>query len=681
MNCDDRSDPPVPFLQDSNIKISNISIDGQLEILGRVSQYCYDVRGYDTQSIWLSSFSISKSNNKFTVIGCDSYAYLNGIRYIQGKNKSYSSGCITKCAKKEFVEENSCSGSGCCQIAIPDGLYNASITAYSFQNDSNVSKFNPCTYAFIVEENKFNFTLAHLQNIPEHEEFPMVLEWTIESEDYHCKYHAKKKKKNRRLIVITFWGTVVNARRVTAGTLMLAAQLVPPRVVAWPGSLSPNDFNSWIQIFVGRFLEDIFLKSAYDYDCILVKSPSLLPNVDECGDKDLNNCTHTHLCSNTDGNYTCHCPEGYRGDGRKFGTGCTRKELPLIVISLSVGIGFVVLVVASSWLNLFLKKKKLIKLKEKFFEQNGGAILLEKLSKREAGTSFAAKIFTAEELKKATNNYDESSIIGKGSFGTVHKGFLKVYEFITNGTLFDYIHNQSNGSALSWDTRLRIVAETAEALSYLHSAASVPIIHRDIKTTNILLDATHMAKVSDFGASRLVPVDETQLSTMVQGTWGYLDPEYLHTNLLTDKSDVYSFGVVLVELLTSMKALSFDRPEEERSLAMCFLSSARKRELFGILDSRIVNKKNKQQIEEVARLAVRCLTVKGEERPSMKEVATELEGLRKMEVHSWFQVNPEETEYLLSQNSNDLGHGNVSSASAADDSMKDRVVSSVGDGR
>ena len=252
----------------------------------------------------------------------------------------------------------------------------------------------------------------------------------------------------------------------------------------------------------------------------------------------------------------------------------------------------------------------------------GGCLILQqKLSKQENSTAIA-KIFNEEELQKATNNYDETLIIGRGGFGIVYKGILPdnrivaikksktvdenqikqfinevlvlfeinhrnvvklldccletqvpllLYECIPNGTLFEYIHHESQASTISWETHLRIAAKTAEALSYLHFAAFPPIIHRDVKSSNILLDNTHTTKVSDFGASRLVPLDQTQLATMVQGTLGYLDPEYMQTSQLTEKSDVYSFGVVLVELLTGKMALSFDRLEEERSLAMYFI--------------------------------------------------------------------------------------------------------------
>lgn len=319
-----------------------------------------------------------------------------------------------------------------------------------------------------------------------------------------------------------------------------------------------------------------------------------------------------------------------------------------------------------------------MKLKEKFFRQNGGLLLQQQLSDHK-GSIEMIKIFTAEELKRATKNYDESMVLGQGSFGTVYKGTLLdnkvvaikkskvcdknqietfinemivlsrvnhrnvvkllgccletevpllVYEFITNGTLYSHIHDRSQDScsALSWQMRLKIATEIAGALAYLHSETCIPIIHRDVKTANILLDEDYIAKMSDFGTSRLIPVDETQLTTLVRGTFGYLDPEYSQSSQLTEKSDVYSFGVVLVELLTAKQVISFARPERERNLAIYFVSQMNADRLLEILDDQVpLNEEIIEQLREVADLASKCLRMRGEERPAMKDVTAELE--------------------------------------------------------
>jgi serine/threonine protein kinase len=260
---------------------------------------------------------------------------------------------------------------------------------------------------------------------------------------------------------------------------------------------------------------------------------------------------------------------------------------------------------------------------------------------------------------------------------------LLVYEFINNGTLFEDINNEKKARTLSWDRRLTIASEAAGVLAYLHSAASPPIIHRDVKSANILSDTTFTAKVSDFGASRLVPLDQTQLSTMVQGTFGYLDPEYMQTNQLTEKSDVYSFGVVLVELLTGEKALSYDRPEEERNLASYFLSTLKQGHLFKILDDNIVSEGNSEQLVAVAMLAKKCLYVRGEDRPCMKEIAMELEGLRLSAKHSWAQneSNTEEMESLLSVELNTFSSVDSHSSGIVYDSMRNDIILPMGGGR
>ncbi|KAG5552077.1 hypothetical protein RHGRI_010236 [Rhododendron griersonianum] len=322
----------------------------------------------------------------------------------------------------------------------------------------------------------------------------------------------------------------------------------------------------------------------------------------------------------------------------------------------------------------------------------------QKISSIEGTSVDSSKFFTAEELKKATNNYAENQIIGHGGYGVVYKGILPdqcvvaikkskvmdanqveqfinellivtqvnhrnvvkllgccfesevpelVYEYIPNGTLFEHIHKTL--SRLTLEDRLRIAAEAAGALSYLHSAASIPIIHRDVKSANILLDGNYVAKMADFGASRLVPLDQTQLTTLVQGTLGYLDPEYLHTGQLNEKSDVYSFGVVLEELLTGKKPICLERSAGERNLATYFLVSMKENRLYQILEPRVVKEGTLEQLQAIAVLVKRCLYVKSEERPTMKEVAMELESLRKYRKDPWVnQQSHEESESLLS---------------------------------
>ncbi|MBA0755053.1 hypothetical protein Gogos_021196, partial [Gossypium gossypioides] len=387
-----------------------------------------------------------------------------------------------------------------------------------------------------------------------------------------------------------------------------------------------------------------------------------------------------------------------------------------------IGISLLSSLLCSSWVYLGLKQRKLSKRKQQNFQQNGGILLLEQLSKHEE-CGVTAKIFTVEELKKATNNYHESRILGRGGQGTVYKGILPdgrsvaikksiigdqsqvqqfvnevivlsqinhrnvvkllgccletpvpllVYEYVRNGTLFDYLHNVDHASVMSWEARLRMATEAAEALSYLHFAASPPIIHRDVKLTNILLDENYNAKVSDFGASRLVPSNKAQITTLVQGTLGYLDPEYFHSSQLTEKSDVYSLGVVLIELLSGLEVISFERLEHERNLTLYFVSVMKEERLLDIVDRRVLEDKNIEQLKEVANLARRCVRLKGEERPTMKEVASELEGLRAMEKHPWgtHDLQEEETEYLLDSYISGIGYDGSNSFSMGPDSMK-----------
>ncbi|KAG9152528.1 hypothetical protein Leryth_016432 [Lithospermum erythrorhizon] len=240
--------------------------------------------------------------------------------------------------------------------------------------------------------------------------------------------------------------------------------------------------------------------------------------------------------------------------------------------------------------------------------------------------------FKENELERATNNFSQKCILGQG--GSVnHRNVVKllgccletevpllVYEYIAEGTLQNHIDHHKEMPWFSWDSRLRIAIEAAGALSYLHSAASVPVIHRDVKSANILLDDCYTAKISDFGASRLVPFDQTKINTLVQGTLGYLDPEYFLTGDLTEKNDVYSFGVVLAELLNRKRSFLSLSIGDEGSLAKLMIKSIQENSLFKIIDQRVMKEGSFEQLQEVGNLIVQCLHVKGEDRPTMREV-------------------------------------------------------------
>ncbi|GJW75531.1 wall-associated receptor kinase 2-like protein [Tanacetum coccineum] len=272
-------------------------------------------------------------------------------------------------------------------------------------------------------------------------------------------------------------------------------------------------------------------------------------------------------------------------------------------------------------------------------------------------------MFSSEQLRKATDNYSQERIIRLGGYGVVYKGILSdkcfvaikksklvdathtkqfinevliltqvihrnmvkhlgccleeevpvlVYEFISNNTLFYHIHQRSCGiSWLSWENRLRVASEVAGALAYLHSQATMPIIHRDVKSTNILLDDNYVTKISDFGASRLIPLDHDQVTTLVQSTIGYLDPKYFHTSQLTDKSDLYSFGVVLAELITGQKPLYVDRSNEEKSLATYILKAINENRLFQIVEPQVLREGTLEKLQAVADYIKRCVNLHG----------------------------------------------------------------------
>ncbi|KAM3326389.1 wall-associated receptor kinase 5-like [Capsicum chacoense] len=650
---------PVPklFLGNSTIEITKISLTGQLSVLRLFSRDCYrDGIRTNSNSPWLtlsSLLSVNYTANKFIAVGCDTYAIVRGHyrRHNSSISESYVTGCMSMCNSMDDGDNNLCSGVGCCKTSIPEGAWSANITLSSYNNYTYVTDNNTsCSYAFVVEEATFNFSKNYLSRLHNKKKLPIVLDWSIGKET--CE---------------------VAKRNSTAYACKSNNSDCHDNSIGYRCScMHGYDGNP--------YLED---------GC---------QDTDECIDrKEDYRCAKDAICKNTEGNYTCTCPPDFTGDGTECHRDNPQRKIHNnVVTAVTVGVALLVIIICS-WAYTGFQRKKILMMKKKFFKENGGLVLQQRLTGEEGNR---IKIFTAEELEMATNDFDKDRVVGQGGFGTVYKGYLKdnrivaikkskvidrnqieqfinevivlsqinhrnvvkllgccletevpllVYEFINNGTLSEQLHDKVKASTFSLDIRLRVAAETAGVLSYLHSAAYPPIIHRDIKSVNILMDKSYTAKVSDFGASRLVPVDQTEITTLVQGTLGYLDPEYLQTNQLTEKSDVYSFGVVLVELLTGRKALCFERPEKERSLAQYFISSVEKDYLFDILDDNIVcDERNRVQLKNVAKLAQRCLHVKGDARPTMKEVAAELEAELRLK-QSWAQTdqNSEEVESLL----------------------------------
>ncbi|XP_019455620.1 PREDICTED: probable LRR receptor-like serine/threonine-protein kinase At1g05700 isoform X2 [Lupinus angustifolius] len=339
----------------------------------------------------------------------------------------------------------------------------------------------------------------------------------------------------------------------------------------------------------------------------------------------------------------------------------TKKKKMNIVIPLVASVaGFLVLLVIAS-VTIIKRKSRAMNNHVEANTLNGSQL---KSKQRE---------YSYEDLVKITNNFDR--VLGRGGFGPVYHGFLDgievavkmlsqssvrgyqqflaevkllmivhhrnltslvgycneegniglIYEYMANGNLDEHLSGKNiKAKLLTWEDRLRIAIDAAQGLEYLHNGCKPPIIHRDVKCTNILLNENLQAKVADFGLSKSFSTDgETHLSTVVAGTHGYMDPDYTMSNRLTEKSDVYGFGVVILEIITGQPAIIKMHDDYKIHISQWVSPMISNGDIENIVDSKLEGDFDTNSVWKAVEIAMACLS-KSSKRPNMSKVVTEL---------------------------------------------------------
>ncbi|GAB4830673.1 hypothetical protein Ancab_039362 [Ancistrocladus abbreviatus] len=495
ISCDTSSTPPKPFLTSFGLEVTEINFQGEqtLSVISRqqlksLQQYgpsvvndSYELYHATSVDMAGSPFLYSSKHNIFSVKGC------TGSALLLNRTNHIIAGCATFCSPRAgHAVTNGCYGVLCCQTVIPSSLdfYQINYTI-GLQGDIN------STTSLMTNESPPPFPT------------PTVLQWTaIDLPTYHPSYQNSY------------------------------CSLVP--------------FAKDVQGYVCSCDGDSYQGNPYLANGCQVR--------EECKDC-IPYCQKLPFLNST--RYACPLPVKNKLSYIMLGV------LTILTLILPLPVGF--------WLYKLIKKRRKNRLKAVFFERNGGLLLRQQMSSNK-GVVERTTVFTSEELEKATDHYNKDRILVKGGQGTVYKGVLPdgrivaikkseivnesqlkqfineliilsqvnrrnivkllgcrletevpllAYEFIPNGTLLHHIHDPTEEFRLTWEMRLQIATDVAGALTYLHSASSVPIYHRDIKSSNILLDAKYRAKLSDFGISRSITVDQTHLTaSAVRGTFG-----------------------------------------------------------------------------------------------------------------------------------------------------------------
>ncbi|GLJ07308.1 hypothetical protein SUGI_0064070 [Cryptomeria japonica] len=507
----------IPFLSipSGEVQILNFSHD---HLLINATQFLASTSNCLGQSN-ITQITISEegpfqfsSQNKFVVIGCESLGMFGKL-----DDRSYISlgGCLSVCSDSPTF--SSCNGDGCCQTSVPSNYtdYVISVTNLSLsQNNYEMT----CNYAGILDQS--SWSLISKSDTPNlnYAYAYISLNWSIPNDN--C---ASAKAKDSYQCV-----SEAKCNDVGSGYLCNCK----------PGFHGDGYSN-------GTGCKDI----------------------NECSDPSLNDCYPSSKggrCENTKGSYKCSCAKGH-GDGTKDGTRCSTTMFQTLPVAIGVCITLVAVLIGGGVVLAILKRRTARLVKQYNFQRNGGTHLQKLISSKADGL----RIFSLDEVEKATQSFSPSLMLGSGGYATVYKGTL------------------SDGF---------IVA--------VKKANSNQVDSKDIK---------------DF-INEIVILNQINHRNVVKLLGCCLETQ------LTEKSDVYSFGVVLVELLTGLKPVSFERTKNQSNLAIYFLNTMRTKDLSEILDSRLTveEEANKESMAKVANLAKNCLSVEGEKRPTMKEVVQEL---------------------------------------------------------
>ncbi|XP_057974237.1 probable serine/threonine-protein kinase At1g01540 [Malania oleifera] len=285
--------------------------------------------------------------------------------------------------------------------------------------------------------------------------------------------------------------------------------------------------------------------------------------------------------------------------------------------------------------------------------------------------------YTLRELESSTNGFSDENVIGEGGYGIVYRGVLEdntkvaiknllnnrgqaekefkveveaigrvrhknlvrllgycaegahrmlVYEYVDNGNLEQWLHGDVGPySPLTWDIRMNIMIGTAKGLTYLHEGLEPKVVHRDVKSSNILLDKQWNPKVSDFGLAKLLGSERSYVTTRVMGTFGYVAPEYASTGMLNERSDVYGFGILLMEIISGRNPVDYSRPPGEVNLVEWLKMMVTNRNAEGVLDPKMPEKPSSRALKRALLVALRCVDPNAQKRPKMGHVIHMLE--------------------------------------------------------